>query len=386
MKILIVGTDFPPSRGGISTYTKELANSLHKIDQVTVLAPGAHNISSFDKKCVYHVIRTPSIPILRELSLFMYLPWLLWRFSFDGVLHTVWPTALVSHFFYSILPTPYFISVHASEILDDNLTWRRRLKGFLKRWKVAALQKAKGLFPVSHYTARLLISFGVSSEQVEVISNGVNTDHFRPSIKDRSLSRTSTLLTVARLDLHKGHDRILEALALLKKEGVKPQYVIAGTGDEELRLRKMVMHLGLEEQVRFAGFVPEKDLPSLYNHADIFVMASREIPLRLDLIEGFGISFLEASASGLPVVAGKSGGVSDAVKNGETGILVNPDDHEDIARALKMLLNDPILAQNMGEQGRQWTESEMNWNKVAERLHKAIQKRTGACIETLHSS
>jgi phosphatidylinositol alpha-1,6-mannosyltransferase len=378
MKILVVGTDFPPSRGGISTYIKELANSLHKIDQVIVLAPGTHNISSFDQKFLYRIIRTPSIPILRELSFFFCLPWLLWRFRFDAVLHTVWPTALASHFFYSILPTPYFISVHASEILDDNLTWRRRLKGCLKKWKLATLRKAKGVFPVSHYTARLLLSFGVSAEQIQVISNGVNTDYFRPSIKDRSVGEKSTLLTVARLDLHKGHDRVLEALALLKKEGVKPRYVIAGMGDEEMRLRKMVMHLGLEDQVCFAGFVPEKDLPSLYNHADIFVMASREIPRRLDLIEGFGISFLEASASGLPVVAGKSGGVPDAVKHGETGFLVNPDDPEDIARALKILLNDPILAQRLGENGRQWTESEMDWNKIAERLHHAIQQMTGA--------
>jgi len=377
MKILIVGTDFPPSSGGISTYTKELANSLQKIDQVTVLAPGADDISSFDEKCLYRIIRTPSLPILRELSFFFYIPWLLWRSNFDAVLHTVWPTALASHFFRSILPIPYFISVHASEILDDNLTWRRRLKARFKKRKHATLQKATGAFPVSNYTASLLSSLGVPGDKIMIISNGVNTDHFRPLIKDSSVGDTNTLLTVARLDLHKGHDRVLDALILLRKEGLKPRYVIAGTGDEEISLREMVTQMGLADQVCFAGFVPEEDLPSLYNHADIFVMASREIPGRLDLIEGFGISFLEASASGLPVVAGKSGGVADAVKHGETGFLVNPDDPEDIARALKILLNNPILAQKFGKNGRQWTESEMDWNKVAERLHHAIQQMAG---------
>ena len=141
-----------------------------------------------------------------------------------------------------------------------------------------------------------------------------------------------------------------------------------------MRLQKMVQTLGLERQVKFAGFIPDRDLPDIYANSDIFVMASRQIPGRLDIIEGFGISFLEASASGLPVVAGNSGGVSDAVCEGETGLLVIPDAPEDIARALKRLLTDDGLARELGKKGRKWVETQMNWDCVAEQMHNAIRR------------
>ena len=91
-------------------------------------------------------------------------------------------------------------------------------------------------------------------------------------------------------------------------------------------------------------------------------------------IEGFGISFLEASASGLPIVAGDSGGISDAVQHGKTGLLVNPDNPEDIASAIKRLLTDSKLARRLGNEGRRWTETQMSWEHVAERLINTMQR------------
>ena len=93
-----------------------------------------------------------------------------------------------------------------------------------------------------------------------------------------------------------------------------------------------------------------------------------------NLIEGFGISLLEASASGLPVIAGRSGGVEDAVLDGETGILVNPDDPHDIAQALKLLLDNNALANDLGEKGRHWTETQMSWDHAADRVLNAVQR------------
>lgn len=373
MNLLIVGTDFPPFSGGISTYTNELANALSKTDQITVLAPGALNTKSFDLECSYRIIRTPPIPILRSTAFFIYIPYLTWRYHIDAVLHTVWPTALISHLWYFLIPTPYFVSVHASEILDDKRTLHRRLKSYLKDWRVAALQKAKVIFPVSNYTAGLVISQGIDREKIQVISNGVNPQRFKPISSHHTGNKQKKMLTVARLDLHKGHDRVLEALAILKNQGLTPQYIIVGKGEEEIRLRKMVKNLGLESQVTFAGYVSESQLPEMYADSDIFVMASREIPGRLDLIEGFGISFLEASASGVPVVAGRSGGVSDAVLHEKTGLLVNPDDPMDIAQALQKLLENPDSASQLGNEGRKWVEKEMSWECVAERLRNTIK-------------
>lgn len=374
MNLLVVGTDFPPSIGGISTYTVELARALNNMCQVTILTKGVFNSESFDKAYQVRIVRTPQIPVLRTLALFIYLPWLLRRYKIDAVLHTVWPTVLISYIWYCLIPVPYFVSVHASEILDDTLTWRRRLKRYLKQWRRAALIRVKGIFPVSRYSASLVTDLGVGKSRIHVITNGVDIQRFKPVTAHEIGDKQKRLLTVARLDLHKGHDRVLEALAILKEQGLKPNYVIVGQGEEEIRLRTMVQSLGLERQVIFAGFIPENQLPVMYTACDIFIMTSREIPGRLDLVEGFGISFLEASASGLPVIAGRSGGVSDAVRDGKTGLLVNPDDPRAIAFAIQRLLIDTDLAKRLGNEGRHWVETQMSWEHVAYRLLDAIKR------------
>ena len=372
MNFLVVGKDFPPNIGGISTYTKELSTALAKSCQVMVLASGAFNIKDFDRRCPFKIVRTPPFPFFRFMLFFLYLPWLLKRFHIDAVIHTVWPTALVSYFWHRLIPIPYFVSVHASEILDDTTSLRRRLKGYFKRLRIAALRKATGIFPVSHYSKTFALAMGIEEKHVHVITNGVDPERFKPVSHHEETDEKRKILTVARLDLHKGHDRVLEALFLLKKQGCMPSYLIVGEGDQEMRLRRLVKEFGLDNQVTFTGYKPEDQLPDIYSEADIFVMASREIPGRLDLIEGFGISFLEASASGLPVVAGRSGGVADAVMDGITGILVDPDNPEDIASALKLLISDNKLAAQMGSEGRKWAETQMSWEHVADRLLNTI--------------
>jgi phosphatidyl-myo-inositol dimannoside synthase len=372
--LLMVCSDFPPDRGGISTYSNELASALVKSCRVTVLAPGTPDRIAFDDSCNFRIIRTPSLPFIRIVALMVYLPYLLMRFRIDAVLHTVWPTALISHLYYWFLPVSYFISVHASEILDDKRTWRRRLKCYLRSWRNAAINRAAGIFPVSHYGANLIRSFGLSQKNIHVVPNGVDPRRFRPDVCLNDRGRTKRILTVARLDLHKGHDRVLEALGLIKSEGLEFEYVIVGEGDEERRLRKIVKELGLVNEVIFTGHIPDLELPGVYASADIFVMASREIPGRLDLIEGFGIAFLEAAASGLPVIAGRSGGVADAVRNGNTGFLVEPDDPKEIAEAIRLLLTNSDLRRRFGGAGRQWTLCQMNWENTAKRILDKMQR------------
>jgi len=183
MNLLVVGADFSPRSGGIGTYTKELATFLTRKNRVIVLANGISNPKIFDRDCNFQIIRTPSFPVLRHLAFFIYIPWILRRYHIDAVLHVVWTTALISHFWHCLVQVPYFVSVHGSECHDDTLTWRRRLKGCLRKWKLAALQKAKGIFPVSNYSARLVMSLGVEKECIEVISNGVDTHRFKPGCK-----------------------------------------------------------------------------------------------------------------------------------------------------------------------------------------------------------
>lgn len=372
-KLLMVCTDFPPEHGGISTYSLVLATALSKSCRVTVLSLGASGITPFDESCSFRVIRTPSVPFLRTVALIIYLPYLLMQSRFDAVLHTVWPTSLISHFYSWVFPVPYFISVYASEMLDDKRTWRRRLKASLRRWRLAAFDRAAAIFPVSHFGANLVRSFGLAQEKILMVPIGVDPQRFKPDPRPKDGGRPKRILTVARLDLHKGHDRSLEALALVKSMGLDFEYLIVGKGDEENRLRQITKRLGLEEKVRFAGYLPDDELPGAYAGADFFLMASREIPGRLDLIEGFGISFLEASASGLPVIAGRSGGVVDAVRHGETGILVSADDPKEIAEAIRLLLTDPQVCRRLGSEGRRWALGQMNCENTAKRMLGRMQ-------------
>ena len=149
---------------------------------------------------------------------------------------------------------PYFVSVHGTEIRDDKRSWKRRLKCYLKGWRIVALRKAKGIFPVSYYSARLVVSLGIDQSRIEVILNGVDTQRFKPVTSHHDENRQKRLLTVARLDLNKGHDRVLEALAILKAQGITPRYIIVGQGDEEIRLRKNDTNSWSGKSGRIYGF------------------------------------------------------------------------------------------------------------------------------------
>ena len=130
---------------------------------------------------------------------------------------------------------------------------------------------------------------------------------------------------------------------------------------------RLVASCGVGDAVRFLGFVPDDELPALYNAVDLYVGVSRRFDL---MAEGFGIALVEASASGLPVVGGRSGGVPDAVRDGETGLLVDPDDPGAVAHAITRLLGDAELRRRMGAAGRRAVETYYNWDRVARDLRR----------------
>jgi len=179
------------------------------------------------------------------------------------------------------------------------------------------------------------------------------------------------LLTVARLQWHKGIDTVMKALPVIRARYPNARYAVAGTGELLPQFERLARELGVGETVRFLGAVPEAELPALYNSADLYVGASRRVEL---LAEGFGISLVEASASGVAVVGGRSGGVPDAVRDGETGILVDPDDPAAVAAGINELLGNPERRKQLGTAGRKAVESYYNWDRVARDLI-AIDKR-----------
>ena len=155
----------------------------------------------------------------------------------------------------------------------------------------------------------------------------------------------------------------MRALASLSEELPALRYVLVGEGHDELRLRALASELGVSDRVIFAGALSDDELPEAYATSNVYVGASR-----LDNtvnVEGFGISFLEASASGLPVVAGDSGGVRSAVRDGVTGVVVPPESVGEVSSAIRGFLCDPIRAESFGSAGRLAVETHFNWDRVA---------------------
>jgi len=186
---------------------------------------------------------------------------------------------------------------------------------------------------------------------------------------------TRWLVTVARLQQHKGMDTVIAALPAILARAPDVRYAVAGTGPDRERLEQLANKLGVGDRVRFLGGVSDRELPALYNLASVYVGASRRAE-RLG-VEGFGIALVEASACGRPVVAGNSGGIPDAVRDGETGFLVPPEEPAAFADAICRLLADPAAANRMGQNGRRAVETYFNWDRVVRDLREIESQVVG---------
>ncbi len=187
-----------------------------------------------------------------------------------------------------------------------------------------------------------------------------------------------TLLTVSRIvkaNRYKGHDVVLRALSRVGAQIPDLSYVIVGEGDDVDYLERLAGEFGVRENVAFAGRVSDEELPLLYNTCDAFIMCSREDRGRRGILaEGFGMALVEASACGKPVIAGRSGGVPDAVLEGVTGLLVDPCDSDAVAAVIVKVLREPDLAKTLGTSGREGVESQMNWTRAADKFAQAMEK------------
>ena len=164
---------------------------------------------------------------------------------------------------------------------------------------------------------------------------------------------------------------VIRAMPAILKEFPRTEYWIAGRGPYLDTLKTLVAELGLQRQVRCLGFISSSERLKLYQRCAVYLMPSRAIDERRDF-EGFGITFLEANACGKPVIGGRSGGVADAVLDGVTGFLVDPNSPADIAVKTLRLLRDPALARKLGQQGRERVERELNWENTTRKVLELI--------------
>jgi phosphatidylinositol alpha-1,6-mannosyltransferase len=164
---------------------------------------------------------------------------------------------------------------------------------------------------------------------------------------------------------------VLTAVAKLGGEFPSLRYLIVGYGPEETKLRLLAGELGISERVTFAGFVPQDQLPDYYRLCHVMVMPNRE---QAGDKEGFGMTFLEASAAARPAIGGRSGGASEAVSDGVTGLIVEPTDLDELTAAIRTLLLQPRMAEAMGAAGLQRARTQFDWKLRSAELHGIVRE------------
>jgi phosphatidylinositol alpha-1,6-mannosyltransferase len=209
------------------------------------------------------------------------------------------------------------------------------------------------------------------------IAPGIDTDHFSPRNsanlrQSLQLSQKKVIVCVARLVHRKGQDKLIDAMPSILESISNAHLLIVGQGPYQSKLVKRVKKLGLEESVTFVGRINYEKLPEYICVGDLFAMPSRSRFGGLE-VEGLGIAYLEASACGLPVIAGSSGGAPDAVVDGKSGEVVNGTDITAIAKTVIKFLRDPEGSRQMGQFGRNWVVEKWRWeiwSQAFERLLK----------------
>ncbi|MGH7538869.1 MAG: glycosyltransferase family 4 protein [Gemmatimonadales bacterium] len=377
---LLLSFNFPPHGGGIARMMGELVARYPP--QSLVVSTGTYAASAASDARFPQRIDRVGIRATRLRTINGLVHWTAraarlarrdrFRFAWCGELK---PAAYPAWWLAKRHGVPYGVVLHGTELLLLDAKIRRSR---FKRWTAGGLLTgATVLVANSTWTANLarsvyeLLDRPDLATRVQVVPLGTDPKQFRPGIDPGPARRALGLeggpwiLTVARLEWHKGIDTVIRALPAVRAAHPGVRYAVAGVGPRREELERLAGQGGVRHALKFLGFVPDEQLPALYNAADLYVGASRYHEL---LAEGFGISLVEASASGIAVVGGRSGGVPDAVRDGETGILVDPEDPGAVAAAITRLLGDDTLRRRLGVAGRRAVETYYNWDRVVRDL------------------
>ena len=375
MRILIPTADYPPIEGGISTVAVQVSRALAVLGHdVTVVAPFFPGQESFDQHEPVRVVRFGGY----RLGWLRFLPmcaktWPLLSRS-DLVLGiNIAYGGLMGYWGQRLYGTPYVTFAYAYEFL------KFRANPFLAPVLRAAYSHARVVAAISRFTRDNLVSFGVSPTRIETILPGAvlgkpwAEDALAAFKRKFTLDTPHVILAVGRFIPRKGHLTLVRAMPRILERFPDALLVLAGVGPCLQPAVREAIRLNVREQVLFPGRLSDEDVQGLYQACEVFALPTGQDAR--GQVEGFGLVFSEAHAYGKPVVAGRSGGVVEAVIDGETGLLVDPNQPEALAGAILALLSDPARARQLGENGKRRVETELNWAAFTQRLLAAVEAR-----------
>lgn len=379
MTKVFVAIDFPPEKGGIHDYAYGLISQIPS-EEVTVLTNKIKDTvesNQFDRKADFEIIRkriywnsNKVLLILSQVILILQLIILKWRRKTSEIhFVNVFPVGIAGPFMKAFFGVKYFPYVHGLDVMG---MVNSRLFPLL----MMILKRSDKVIANSQYTKSRLIELGIHEHQIVIIPPGLNVSKLSGAVesvedvRDKyDLHGKKVMITVSRLVERKGHDVTLKAIRQVIKHIPNLKYLICGDGPYRGELERLVSLYGLDTIVVFTGGITDQELHQLYECSDIFIMPSRDIKEKGD-VEGFGIVFLEANYYKLPVIAGNSGGIPDAVKDQVTGYLVDPMDDIEIANRIEELVVNEKLAEEMGNNGHNWVINHCLWSHRSQLLKK----------------
>jgi phosphatidyl-myo-inositol dimannoside synthase len=378
-KVLIVTNDFPPRKGGIQSFVHALAARLPP-DGVVVYAPAWEGAAEFDARQPFPVIRHPGSLMLPVPQVRSRACALLAEHGCDSVLFgAAAPLGLLA---------PHLRKAGAERIVG--LT-----HGHEAGW--AALPGARSLlrrigdevdvltYLAEYFRVRMARALSPDSAgRMVKLTPGVDPMAFRRGAGGMQVRRDlgipadrPVVVCVSRMVPRKGQDLLIKAWpAVRSRSGSDPLLMLVGDGPYRSTLDRLARRAGVTDSVLFTGPVSWDDLPAYYDAGNIFAMPCRTRRAGLD-VEGLGIVYLEASATGLPVIGGDSGGAPDAILDGETGYVIPGRSQRVLTDKLVQLLTDPKGAAAMGDKGQAWIDREWTWDLVAERLEHILAGKLG---------
>lgn len=366
---LLITNDFPPKVGGIQSYLWELWRRLPSSD-VSIYTTPYSGDDKFDAGQDFPIQRS-SVPWLLPNR------WLVNRMDRLAAAHAaelaIWDPAIPLGLAAPKTSIPYGVILHGAEI-----TIPARLP-ILRAGLAALLQKASLVISAGGYPAFEAERIVDCDLPILLVPPGVDTDRFKPlGLNERSLIRqqfgfpedAQLVVSVSRLVPRKGMDVLIQAAAKLSKKNPDLLVAIAGVGRDRDRLLSLIA--STDAPVRLIGRISDDHLSGFYGMGDIFAMLCRT---RLNGLEqeGFGIVFLEAAASGVPQIAGRSGGSAEAVEHGKTGFVIDdPCDIGVVASALQELLDNESMRQSFAEAGRRRAIEDFSYEFLSQQLRVGI--------------
>ena len=376
-KILFLTIDFPPMCGGMARHSESTASALKRIGyEAVVIAPSADGDAAYDKCSAFRVHRIRKIVYGHIFDSYLksgiYFFGYGLRFCFtrrvNMIIANTWSVAgVAAYLIKKVTGTPYMVFAHGLDI------YAPRTSPKALRLMKLVLKDASAVAANSGFT-KALVERVEPRAKVLVIHPAADPERFARGtfLKPKVCEGEKVILTVGRLVRSKNHEMVIRAMSEVVRGFPDTVYLIIGEGPEEKALKDLALALDLEDKVVFISGVKDDELAAYYHYCDIFVLASKEISDQSE-VEGFGIVFLEAGLCAKPVIGGISGGIPDAVLDGVTGILVDPDSEQSIASAILRLLTETDLAKEMGENGKARVKNDFSIDAFGKKLESIFK-------------